>query len=187
MTELVCLFVILYALSAALNKNVQAAAKQVQEMMDQGQMKGSVKVDNEGLHITLQEQGMASFFESGSSEATAEIDAMLSKLAPALRKLSEQNDIIIEGHTDNQPISNQYFDSNWELSTARATAVARLLIEKYRLPAARMGAIGYGEHRPIALNDRPENRAKNRRVVFFVKNSPQKPAPAAAAAPSKAH
>ena len=183
MTELVCFFVILYALSAALNKNVQNAAQQVKEMIDKGEMKGSVKMDREGLKISLEEQGRAGFFTSGQAETTAEIDAVLARLAPTLRKLAEKQEVIIEGHTDNQRISNEYFDSNWELSTSRATSVARLLIDKYGFPPNRIGAVGYGEFRPVAPNDTPENRAKNRRVVFFVKNgdlSQKARAPAAA-------
>jgi flagellar motor protein MotB len=170
MTELVCFFVILYALSAALNKNVQNAAAQVKEMMDKGEMKGSVKIDKEGLKISLEEQGRAGFFTSGQAETTPEVDDVLSKLGPTLKKLAETHDIIVEGHTDDQGISNQYFDSNWELSTSRATSVARLLIDKYGLPPNRIGAIGYGQYRPVAPNDSPENRSKNRRVVLMVKN-----------------
>jgi flagellar motor protein MotB len=170
MTELVCFFVILYALSAAMNKEVQAAKKEVDEMTKNGEMKAETKIDKEGLHISLEEQGKASFFSSGSADATSEIDAMLGKLTPSLKKLAEKHDIVVEGHTDNQRISNDYFDSNWELSTARATSVVRLMIDKYGFPPARLGAIGYGEFRPIAANDSPENRSKNRRVVFFVKN-----------------
>lgn len=175
MTELVCFFVILYALSAALNKNVQNAAAEVKEMMDKGEMKGEVKIDKEGLKITLQEQGDASFFGSGSSDTTPEMEEMMVKLTPHLRKLSETNDIIVEGHTDSQRISNDYFDSNWELSTARATSVARLMIDKFGFPPQKMGAIGYGQYRPIVPNDSPENRSRNRRVVFFVKNNPNQP------------
>lgn len=171
MTELVCFFVILYALSAALNKNVQNAAQQVSEMMEKGQMKGEVKVDREGLKISLEEQGGAGFFVSGEAEPTAAIDADLAKIVPALRKLSGDHEILVEGHTDDQPIHNKYFDSNWELSTARSTSVARLLIEKYGLPSGHMGAVGYGDTRPLVPNDTPEHRAKNRRVVIFVKGS----------------
>src|SRR5688572_13858799 len=96
MTELVCFFVILYALSAALNKNVQAAAQQVQELIDKKEMAGSVKVDKDGLKITLEEQGKASFFSSGSSETTAEIDSVIQKLAPTLRKLAQDHDVVVE-------------------------------------------------------------------------------------------
>lgn len=171
MTELVCFFVILYALSAALNKNVQNAAAQVKEMMDKGQLQGEVKIDKEGLKISIEEQGGASFFDVGAAEPTPEIDAKLAILTPALAKLAVDHEILVEGHTDGQGIHNEYFDSNWELSTARATSVARLLIEKYRMPAANIGAVGYGGNRPIATNDTPEGRAKNRRVVVFVKSS----------------
>jgi len=132
------------------------------------------------------------FFDSGSADITSTMEGMMAKLVPVLKKLSEKQDIVVEGHTDDRPIRNEYFDSNWELSTARATSVARMLIDKYGLPAARMGAIGYGEHRPVVPNDSPDHRAKNRRVVFFVKmggapppTAPARPA-AAAVAPAPA-
>ncbi len=178
MTELVCFFVILYALSAALNKNVQNAAQQVKDMMDKGQVKGEVKIDKDGLKISIEEQGGASFFGSGAAEPTPEIDAKLALLTPALSKLAKEHEVLVEGHTDGQAIHNDYFDSNWELSTARATSVARLLIEKYNMPAENIGAVGYGGNRPIADNATPEGRAKNRRVVIFVKSNPIKKAAA---------
>jgi flagellar motor protein MotB len=186
MTELVCFFVILYALSAALNKNVQNAAQQVKEMMDKGELKGEVKVDKDGLKITIEEQGGASFFGSGAAEPTAEMDEKLAKLVPNLKKLSEDHEVLVEGHTDDQRIHNDYFDSNWELSTARATSVARLLIEKYDIPKGRIGAVGYGDTRPLVPNDTPEGRAQNRRVVFFVKGSPIKKAAPAGEAKAQA-
>lgn len=171
MTELVCFFVILYALSAALNKNVQNAAQQVQEMMKEGKMTGEVKIDKEGLKITLEEKGGSSFFQSGAAETTNTIDEQLALLVPSLRKLGADHEILVEGHTDDQPIHNIYFDSNWELSTARATSVTRLLIEKYGILPSHIGAVGYGDTRPLVPNTTPENRAKNRRVVFFIKSA----------------
>jgi chemotaxis protein MotB len=183
MTELVCFFVILYALSAALNKNVQNAAQQVQEMMKEGKMSGEVKIDKEGLKISIEEQGGASFFGSGAAEPTPEIDSKLALLTPALAKLVLDHEVLVEGHTDGQQIHNDYFDSNWELSTARATSVARLLIEKYHMPAANLGAVGYGGNRPIASNETPEGRAKNRRVVIFIKSATIKKPDAKAAGP----
>lgn len=193
MTELVCFFVILYALSAALNKNVQNAAQQVQEMMKEGKMTGDVKIDKDGLKITLEEKGGSSFFETGAAETTDTIDKQIALLVPSLRKLAVDHEILVEGHTDDQPIHNLYFDSNWELSTARATSVTRLLIEKYGIPAGHIGAVGYGDTRPIVPNDSPEDRAKNRRVVFFIKGSsipkppPGSPAALAAASVAASH
>ncbi|MBI4676147.1 MAG: OmpA family protein [Elusimicrobia bacterium] len=174
MTEMVCFFVILYALSAALNKDVQDAKSRVEKMMQKGQMKGEVKIDQEGLKISLEEEGKMSFFESGSADLTPGMKEILVKLSPILMKLTGKQDIIIEGHTDNKYISNDYFDSNWELSTARATNVVRTLIDKHGFPPNKMAAMGYGEFRPQAPNDSPDNMAKNRRVVFFVKNVPFK-------------
>jgi chemotaxis protein MotB len=180
MTELVCFFVILYALSAALNKNMVTAKDDIDKMMKEGKMTGDVKIDKEGLKITLQEKGGSSFFESGAAETTPTIDTEIALLVPSLRKLGAEHEILVEGHTDDQPIHNMYFDSNWELSTARATSVTRLLIEKYGIPADHIGAVGYGDKRPVVPNITPENRSKNRRVVFFIKGSstPKKPVPA---------
>jgi chemotaxis protein MotB len=171
MTELVCFFVILYALSAALNKNVQATKAEVDKMMKEGKMSGETAIDKEGLKITLEEKGGSSFFQTGAAETTETIDREIALLVPSLRKLGADHEILVEGHTDDQPIHNMYFDSNWELSTARATSVTRLLIEKYGVPAGHIGAVGYGDTRPLVPNVSPENRSKNRRVVFFIKSA----------------
>jgi flagellar motor protein MotB len=185
MTELVCFFVILYALSAALNKNVQQAKEEVDKMMKEGKMSGETVIDKDGLKITLEEKGGSSFFESGAAETTPTIDKQVALLVPSLRKLGAEHEILVEGHTDDQKIHNIYFDSNWELSTARATSVTRLLIEKYGVPSGHIGAVGYGDTRPLVPNTSPENRSKNRRVVFFIKSgSIPKPAPGAPGAHS---
>ncbi|MBI5884035.1 MAG: flagellar motor protein MotB [Elusimicrobia bacterium] len=190
MTEMVCFFVILYALSAALNKDVQTAAKEAKEKMEKEKVEGEVKVDQDGMHWTIEEQKTQAFFASGSADLTPRMEEILAKVvAPVLRPLAQKQDIIVEGHTDNQRISNDYFDSNWELSTARATNVVRTLIDSHRFPAKFMAAMGYGEFRPAAPNDSPENRQKNRRVVFWIKNMPLKPEeapPAKEAGPGKA-
>lgn len=175
MTELVCFFIVLYALSASLNKGVQEAKKEVEEKMKQEQVAGEVKVSKDGMTITIQEQKDNVFFESGSADLSPRMDEILTVLAPTLKKLADdEHDIIVEGHTDNVPIRNARFPSNWELSTARATSVVQYLIQEKGLPAAHLGATGYGQYKPIAPNDTPEDQAKNRRVVFFIKNRPPK-------------
>ncbi|MGC8867160.1 MAG: OmpA/MotB family protein [Elusimicrobiales bacterium] len=168
MTEMVCFFIILYALSAALNKNVQNAAYEIKQMMEKGEMAGKVEINREGLRITLEEQGNLPFFESGKADITDEMIEVIDKIFPSLKKLSQDYEIIVEGHTDNVPINTAQFASNWELSTARATTVVKYLIAKGINPS-KISAIGYGEFRPVAPNDTPQNRQKNRRVVFFVK------------------
>lgn len=173
MTELVCFFIVLYAMSAALNKDVQKAKKEVEEAMKQEQVAGEVKVTKDGMQITIQEKGENVFFTSGSADLSPKMDEMLAKMAPSLLTLAKDgHEIIVEGHTDNVPIHTARFSSNWDLSTARATKVVQHMIKHLQFPPKAMGAIGYGENHPLMPNDSEENRAANRRVVFFVKNKP---------------
>lgn len=173
MTELVCFFIVLYALSASLNKDVQKAKKDVEEQMKQEKVATEVKVTKDGMSITLEENGENVFFESGRAELSPRMDEILAKITPTLRKLAvDGHDIVVEGHTDDIPIHNAQFSSNWELSTARATAVVQHMIQSQGMPPEHMAAIGYGEFHPLVPNDTDEHRAKNRRVVFFVKNKP---------------
>jgi chemotaxis protein MotB len=123
----------------------------------------SLEMGRDGLVISLSEAG---FFDSGS--ATPKAEAL-----PALRQIAERlsaspYDLRIEGHTDNIPVHNAEFDSNWELSAARATHIARLFLEMTALPPDRMSAAGYAEFHPVASNDTAEGRAENRRVDLVV-------------------
>ena len=77
-------------------------------------------------------------------------------------------DLRIEGHTDNVPIHTAQFASNWELSTARASELAKILILRYGFAPARLSAAGYAEYHPVAGNDTPEGRSQNRRVDIIV-------------------
>jgi chemotaxis protein MotB len=74
----------------------------------------------------------------------------------------------VEGHTDNVPIHTAHIDSNWELSTARATEMIRLLITRYSFQPERLAAAGYAEYHPIASNDTAPGRALNRRVDLVI-------------------
>jgi len=173
MTELVCFFIILYALSAALSKNMVNAKEKLDEMMKDQQMQGEVKMTKEGLSLSLEEQEGTAYFESGKAEITEQGKNVLSKITPILAALP--NEVVIEGHTDNIPIHTSRFDTNWELSTARATSVVKYFVNTEKLPPQRLSAIGYGEYKSIAPNDTPEGRNKNRRVVFLIKNNKAKP------------
>ena len=173
MTELVCFFVILYALSAALNKDVQNAKQEIEKIIEKGKMAGTVEVNKDGMKISFEDKGKMTQFESGFAELTPAMKEIIDKVAPDLKKLADKgNEIIIEGHTDGDPIHNEYFWSNWELASARATTVVEYLIREKRFPPGCVAAMGLGDARPMAANDTPENKAKNRRVVFFVKNPP---------------
>jgi len=176
MTELVCFFIILYALSAALNKDMVKAKQQVEQTMEMEGVSGNVKLDKDGMVITVQEKDENVFFQSGSANLSERMEEILGKIGPSLKTLAETgHEIVVEGHTDNLPIRNAQFPSNWELSSARATNVVKELIYDQGFPPPQMAAIGYGENRPLVENTTDENRARNRRVVFFIKNKPLKP------------
>jgi chemotaxis protein MotB len=128
----------------------------------------------EGLVISLQEIG---FFDSGEATLKPGSLASLAKIAQILVLLP--NDIRIEGNTDNVPIHNAQFASNWELSTARATKLVAIFIGQYHFPPMRLSAAGYAQYHPVASNATPAGRALNRRVDIVVLNAP----PAASRSP----
>jgi len=105
-------------------------------------------------------------FDPGSASIRPDGVAVLDGLAGAL--LALPNPIAVEGHTDDVPISNARFPSNWELSTSRATSVLQQLLGAYGFPANRLTAAGYGEQRPVADNASAEGRDQNRRVDIAV-------------------
>src|SRR5262245_692529 len=95
MTELVASFVIMYALGAALNKDVQQAKQQIEEMMKEDQIAGKVEITRDGMRITMQEgsdtgEGVP-FFESGKADLTPHMTEVLRKLSPKLRELAQKN------------------------------------------------------------------------------------------------
>ena len=102
------------------------------------------------------------FFDSGRADLKDTGKAVLKKVGEALKGY-EDKVIRIVGHTDNVPIKTKVFPSNWELSVARATTVVRYLQET-GMPPERMVASGRAEYQPIASNDDPEGRRKNRRI-----------------------
>jgi chemotaxis protein MotB len=123
----------------------------------------SIQMGRDGLVISLREAG---FFNSGSATPRPETLPTLRQIAASLGRTPY--DLRIEGHTDNIPIHTAEFDSNWELSSARATRIARLFLDMHALPADRLSAAGYAEFHPVANNNAPEGRAQNRRVDLVV-------------------
>ncbi len=117
----------------------------------------------DGLVISLREIG---FFESGSADIKSSSQPAFSRITSLLAQRNYR--IRIEGHTDNIPIHNSRYASNWELSTARATELVRLLMTKYKFAPARLSAAGYAAYHPVASNDTAEGRAQNRRVDLVI-------------------
>lgn len=124
-----------------------------------------MKSRREGLIISLREIG---FFTSGSAKIQPSGQAALDRLAAVLTSRSEN--LRIEGHTDDVPIHNAQFASNWQLSTGRASELLRIFVTRYKMDPARLAIAGYGEFHPVDLNDSPEGRARNRRVDIVVLN-----------------
>jgi len=117
----------------------------------------------EGLIISLREAG---FFDSGSAEIKPSSEPAFSRMAILLAQRNFS--VRIEGHTDDKPIHNSQYKSNWELSTARATEAVRLLITEYGFPPEHLAAAGYAEFHPVASNSSDEGRALNRRLDIVV-------------------
>lgn len=117
-----------------------------------------------GLVISLSEAG---FFAPGEANISRETQLVINALVENLK--NSQAKIRVEGHTDSTPISNARYPSNWELSTARASAVLAKLIESGIAPE-RLSAAGYGGFQPVAKNSTLQGRAKNRRVDVVIFN-----------------
>lgn len=119
--------------------------------------------------ITLTE---AATFPSGSASLSAGGKEIIDRIWSVLDQYPDRY-ILIEGHTDNVPIAPKFrdrFASNWELSTARALAVLRYVLDKGKADPTRFSVVGYGAQRPVASNDTAEGRRQNRRVVITVRD-----------------
>jgi chemotaxis protein MotB len=105
-------------------------------------------------------------FSSGDDKLKGRAIKALEAIADEIRE--RKVDLRVEGHTDNIPIKNARFRSNWDLSTARATAVIAEIAASGKIEPERLSAAGYGEFRPVADNGAAEGRAQNRRVDLVV-------------------
>jgi two-component system, OmpR family, copper resistance phosphate regulon response regulator CusR len=156
-------------------RDLSELRKELEQALAPEIARGEVEVQgaDQGLVISLREAG---FFDSGSAGVKVASQQAFSRMATVLGE--RQYDLRIEGHTDNIRIHNNQFTSNWELSTARATEMIRMLITKYGFAPQRLSAGGYGEYHPIATNSTEAGRALNRRVdVVVVGKQPSVPAP----------
>ncbi len=108
-------------------------------------------------------------FPIGSEEPYPRAKELFLEMCERLKPYSLP--ITIEGYTDDLPISTPRYPSNWELSAMRAVSVLKLFLS-CGYPQDLLSAVGYGEHHPIAPNDTPQNREKNRRIEFCVKLNP---------------
>lgn len=139
--------------------------RDIEDLVKRRGLQGSVSVreSREGILITLSGNLL---FDPAKADLKPESVIVLEEIARIIRE--RPNELRIEGHTDDIPVDTPMFPSNWELSTARAVAVAKYLSEIEGIAAERLGAVGYGEFRPIAGNDTRDGRALNRRVDILI-------------------
>jgi chemotaxis protein MotB len=159
----------LQAQAADLEKEKEAASQAAKGLENE------MRSDLESKDVTISKlQGKLTvnildrvMFDSGEAILQPGGESVLRKIAAILTGHPDLK-IHVIGHTDNVPIHTARFASNWELSTARALAAVHFLTEKAGVDPRRVGAVGYGEYRPIADNATAEGRAKNRRIAVTI-------------------
>ena len=123
----------------------------------------TISVEEAGIVIALANDVL---FDSGEAEIKDSVKDKFAFIANLLSQVS--NKIEIGGHTDNVPISNQFYASNWQLSAQRAANVTEYLVDTYHIDPRRLTAVGYGEYSPIETNNTEEGRGKNRRISITI-------------------
>ena len=138
---------------------------QVNKFVKEHELEAAVEIieTEQGVAIQVRESIL---FETSKSTLREDSKAVLSSIAELLSSID--NTIVVEGHTDNRPISTAEFPSNWELSVDRAVNVVKYFVENTGIDPKRLSATGYGEHHPVVPNDTEENMAKNRRVNILI-------------------
>ena len=146
-------------------EEVQASLEQLEADLWPEIQSAKIELSEEprGLVMSLSESAL---FPPGEARLQPRSIPVMRKVGEALSRVPGQ--IRLEGHTDDTPIQTRLYPSNWQLSTARATAVLKFLIRQKSISLDRLSAAGYGEYRPLVPNDTPENRAKNRRVDVVI-------------------
>lgn len=137
----------------------------VQEYLEQNDLEKLVTATRtgRGVILVLQESIL---FDSGEADIVKSGKPLLNEISNLLTNLA--NPVNVEGHTDNRPISNYRYPSNWELSGARASGVIRYLVDANDFDQSRFTAVGYGDTRPLVDNNTTSNWSKNRRVEIVI-------------------
>ena len=134
-------------------------------VISDNKLSGVIKVSetNNGIHITI---GDPALFDTGKDEIKTIIFPVLEQIVEVINTGDEN--VRVEGHTDNVPIHNDRFKDNWELSIARAMSVIRYIRDQQVIDPRRLRPVGCGEFHPVASNDTQDGRALNRRVEIFI-------------------
>ncbi len=149
----------------ASHSSLNQVQESIQEAVEEAELEGSVEteINERGLVIRFTDTVL---FDLGKAELKSEAIPVLEAVAAEIREI--QNQIAVEGHTDPTPIHTVQFPSNWWLSTGRACTILQWFLEEGGIPPDRMTASGYAYYRPVAPNNTPENRTRNRRVDVII-------------------
>ena len=151
--------------------NFKQLEDKIKEYLEENNLADKVKVLNEDQGLLLRFQDSI-LFDQGSASLKSQSNVILKYISDILKSPNFKDKFItVEGHTDNVPIKNSTYSSNWELSVARACNVVRYLIEVQGLDPTRFSAAGYSEYHPVGKNDTVENMGKNRRVDIMIMKS----------------
>jgi chemotaxis protein MotB len=151
------------AAQATLNDSTEQIRSVLEKAIKDGRVNVSQDDDERRIVIRVEEKGS---FPSGSAQLTWEFEGLLLEMANVLSHIPGK--LTIEGHTDNIPIHTDRFSSNWDLSAARAAAVANALLATKEVDPGRLAVKGLADTQPRVANDTDDNRAKNRRVEIIV-------------------
>jgi len=143
----------------------QALFKKIKKDINSAGLEANVKVIDETKGVVL-EFSDSVLFDSGKAQLKEQSLPLMEKVSNIVKDIPNQ--IVVEGHTDNVPMRNSEFKSNWELSCFRAVNVLKYLIEVKNINPARLSAVGYGEYKPKVKNSNEINKAKNRRVNIMI-------------------
>lgn len=146
-------------------ESTEEQARRIRAALRKEILEGDISVQTEGMKIVIHVLENASF-ESGQADVRSKFIPVLTKIAELIDKNS--GSVLISGHTDDVPIANDRFRSNWELSTSRAVSVAHEILKTAALDDDRFVVTGHADTRPVAENITGANRAKNRRVDISI-------------------
>ncbi|MGY8809784.1 MAG: flagellar motor protein MotB [Pseudomonadales bacterium] len=146
-------------------QQVATSVEALRDVLENELQEGRIQLEHDRKRVIIRVEEKGSF-PSGSADMTADFEDMLDKVAEVIAGLP--GEITIEGHTDNIPINTSRFQSNWDLSAARASSVANALLIGDAVQPERLKVQGYAETRPRASNEWPETRSLNRRVEIII-------------------
>ncbi len=146
-------------------QEIEEQAEQIRESLEEEITEGLVTVETDGLKIIIRINEKGSF-PSGSAELKAGFEPVMAKITESVN--GAEGTVAVAGHTDNIPISTDWFRSNWELSASRSVTVAHFMLKNKQTDPERIVIEGYAETKPLVPNDSASNRAINRRVEIII-------------------